>query len=151
MQLSKNFSLEEAIKSSTAIRLGIDNHPPAEVVPILANTATKILQPARDHFGIPFAPSSFYRCLELNRALRSKDTSQHVLGEAVDFEIPGIDNFTLASWVRDNLDFDQLILEHYELGSPHSGWVHCSYTNKQENRRQVLTIENNRAHNDLVK
>lgn len=144
MRLSDHFSLAELTKSTTALRLGIDNSvDPLGAPTIVSNLealALNILEPVREHFGIPFSPGSGYRCFILNRVLLSKDSSQHIRGQAADIEIPGISNFELAEWIRDNLDFDQLILEHYTLGEPTSGWVHVSYARLQKNRKEVLTV-----------
>lgn len=152
MRLSKNFTLAELAKSSTADRLGIDNWPTDQtVIDNLEKVAENILQPVRDYYGIPFSPSSGYRSLPLNRALRSKDTSQHVRGQAADFELPGISNYDLADWIQNNLDFDQLILEFYIPGNPSSGWVHCSYVDPSSNRNQILTINKNGVYQGLLK
>jgi len=141
IRLSDNFMLSELVKSSTADRLDIDNWPTDDqVISKLKITTQKILQPVREHFGRSFAPSSGYRCLALNRALRSKDTSQHVKGEAVDLEISGFSNYEIAAWIRDNLSFDQLILEMARRGDPTAGWVHCSYVSEEENRMEVLSL-----------
>lgn len=144
MQLSDHFSLEELTKSTTALRLGIDNSLHAVTSAVLVNNLTevavKILEPVREHFKIPFSPESGYRCITLNRALKSKDSSKHVLGEAVDFEIPGIPNIDLAGWIANNLEFDQLILEFYSPDNPTAGWVHVSYSRRRENRNQILTL-----------
>jgi len=140
MNLSKNFTLLEATKSSTAQRLGIDNTPSDEQIEALAHVAKGILQPVRDHYKIPFSPNSWFRCLELNRVIKSKDTSQHILGEAVDFEVPGVSNFDLATWCRENLHFDQLIIEFYDSNDPTAGWVHCSSKRNGSDRYEVLTI-----------
>ena len=58
----------------------------------------------------------------------------------------GLSNFDLACYIRDNLPFDQLILENYTQGDPNSGWVHVSYCRHREQRRQVMTatFENGR-------
>lgn len=140
VQLSDNFTLAELIKSDVAARKGIDNTPsdPAIVVALRA-LATNILQPVRDHFGIAFSPNSGYRCPALNALVGSAPTSQHILGQAADFELPGIANHVLAQWIQGNLSFDQLILEFYVSGQPASGWVHCSYVSVEKNRRQTLT------------
>jgi zinc D-Ala-D-Ala carboxypeptidase len=131
MQLSDHFTLSELTKSSTAERRGIDNEPgPSEIENL-------ILEPVRNHYGIPFAPNSGFRGLELNRAIGSSDTSQHVTGNAVDFEVPGIDNKDVALWVMENCEFDQLILEFYKEGVPGSGWVHCSYDEPTEHRKSA--------------
>ena len=141
MNLSKHFTLREATRSQTADRLDIDNQPRMEIIPKLVQVAHNILEPLRAHYGAPFTPSSWYRCQELNEVLGSRSTSQHVKGEAVDIELPTVDNLELAKWCRDNLDFDQLILEFYNLDDPTSGWVHCSYVSEQKNRGEVLTIQ----------
>jgi zinc D-Ala-D-Ala carboxypeptidase len=144
IQLSDNFRLSELVKSSTADRLGIDNWPTEqEVVDNLRATVGAILQPIREHYGVAISPNSGYRSLELNRALKSKDTSQHVKGQAVDIEVPGIGNYELAEWIMNTLDFDQLLLEFFYPGQPTSGWVHASYVSPEENKKQVLTINKN--------
>lgn len=140
MNLSEHFTLAEAVASQTADRHFIDNTPPPVYIEKLKAVAENILEPPRNEFGIPFKPSSFYRCQELCLKLGSKSTSQHALAEAVDFEVPGIDNLTLAHWMADNTDFDKLILEFYKEGDPHSGWVHASYRGQHDNRREQYTI-----------
>lgn len=150
MKLSRNFTLSEMVKSQSAIRRGIDNTPNDKVIEKLKNTAIHILQPVRDHFNTAFVPTSGYRCLELNRAIGSKDTSQHIKGEAVDFEVPGVSNYDLAKWIEANLAFDQLILEYYDSGHPNSGWVHCSFKT-HGNRGQAITINHNGVKVGLIK
>lgn len=137
MQLSKNFSLRELTRSQVAARRGIDNTPPQAVVERLRALAENVLQPVRDHFGAPVVVTSGYRSPELNDAIGSSDRSQHPKGEAADFEVVGRSNLEVAEWIRDNLTFDQLILEFYTPGDPRSGWVHCSYVPPPRN--QVLT------------
>lgn len=139
-RLSKNFTLGELIKSNIATRLGIDNTPSPEVVENLRNVATYILQPVRDWAGVPVVVSSGYRSPILNKEAKGSSTSQHMTGSAVDFEIPGVSNYEVAAWIRDNLEFDQLILEFYTPGDPNSGWVHCSYVTNRPNRKEVRTI-----------
>ena len=75
---------------------------------------------------------------DLNKAIGGSERSQHCKGEAVDIEVPGTSNYEVAKYIRDNLDFDQLILEFYTPGIPDSGWVHVSYKS-EGNRKQVLT------------
>ena len=152
-KLSANFTLEELCKSQTAERKNIDNIPKepedATIIVNLTRVCERILQPVRDHYGVAFSPSSGYRCLALNRALGSKDTSQHIAGEAVDFEVPGVANADLAAWISDNLDYDQVILEFYTPGISDSGWVHCSVT-ADANRQVALTINNQGTQQGLV-
>ncbi len=139
MRLSPHFILEELTKSQTAIRRGIRNLPNADQINNLKRVARRILEPVREHFGRPFSPSSGFRSQALNAAIGSKSTSQHTRGEAVDFELPGIPSGEVAEWIRDHLEFDQLILEFHDPSEPMSGWVHVSLKEK-DNRGQILTI-----------
>jgi len=141
-KLSEHFTLGELIRSETADRLGIDNMPPAEIIPKLKHLCVEILEPIRQHYGKPFRPNSGYRSPEVNQAVGSSTTSQHCKGEAVDIEIPGVSNYELAVWIRDNLTFDQVILECYRPGEPNSGWVHVSLKAGETNRAEVLTYSN---------
>ena len=136
--LTKNFSYQEMIKSSTADRIGVSNDATREHVINLVNLCNFILQPVRDEFG-PIRVNSGYRSPALNKAVGGSKTSQHCNGEAADFESSRISNPELATWVAKNLDFDQLILEFYDGKDPHSGWVHCSYKMDGSNRGNTLT------------
>ena len=126
MKLSANFSLAEMIKSSTAIRKGIDNTPDEVVTTNLQALVDNVLQVVRDKFG-SVKVTSGYRSPLLNSSIGGSKTSHHCYGFAADFEVTGVDNKELAIWIRDNLQFTQLILEFYTEGDPNSGWVHCSY------------------------
>ena len=139
IRVAQNFTLPELVKSSTAERLGISNMPDsAQTLVNLVNVANHILQPVRDQFG-PIRVNSGYRGLPLNKAVGGSKTSQHCKGEAADFESSRIGNYKLACWCRDNLEFDQLILEYYTQGEPSSGWVHCSYRTDGQNRGKINT------------
>ena len=137
MQLSGHFSLAELTKSQTAVRKGIDNKPTLDHIENLTELCTHILEPTRRNFGKPIVITSGYRSEALCEAIGSKTTSQHAKGEAADFEMFGVDNKELAKYIKNNLVFDQLILEFYNPDDPSSGWVHCSYS-KEENRKQSL-------------
>ena len=143
MMLSQNFSLKEAVKSQTALRCSIDNTPDAGQIECLQRTAPAILQPVRDHYGVPFSPSSWFRSKALCEQIGSKPTSQHALGQAADFEVPGVANADLAAWIAATLDFDQLILEFWDAADPAAGWVHCSYRDPANNRKEVLRYDGN--------
>ncbi len=149
--LTPHFSLYELCRSETAARHGIDNIPPLVKRNALAMLSDKILEPVRAHFKQPFRPSSGYRGPELNKLIGGSKRSQHCDGEAVDFEVPGVDNFELATWISKELDFDQLILECYVPGVPTSGWVHCSYVIEATNRKDVLTYSDRRYSVGLVR
>ena len=137
MKLSKNFSLAELTKSETAIRKDIDNSADEIIVAHLQALVDNVLQPARDKFG-SVRVTSGYRSPLLNSSIGGSKTSQHCYGFAADFEVTGMDNKDLAVWIRDNLQFTQLILEFYTEGEPNSGWVHCAYDAK-DLKNQVLT------------
>ena len=130
MNLSRNFTLSELIKSDTAIRKGINNNPNAEQIEKLKALCENILQPVRDHFGRVKVTSGF-RSVDLCMAIGSSANSQHAKAEAADFECIGVDNAELADWIKDNLPYDQLIVEYYTPGEPNSGWIHCSYVADQ--------------------
>ena len=124
--LTPHFSLTEMTKSQTAIRKGIRNNPSPQAVARLHRLCVQVLEPVRVHFGRPVVVNSGYRSVELNRAVGGSATSQHCKGEAADIEVIGVRNGDVAIWIRDNLKFDQLILEAYDRRNPSSGWVHVS-------------------------
>lgn len=138
MKLSKNLYLSEVIKSNTAIRLGIDNNPTAEHLENLKEIANNIFQPLRDYFDEPIGVSSGYRSIALNKAIGGSKTSQHSKGEALDLDADifgGIANSEIFDFIKDNLDFDQMIWEFGTDKEPN--WVHVSYK-KGKNRKQIL-------------
>jgi len=139
MKLSKNFSLAEMCKSQTATRMGLDNNPSENEVENLRLLCERVLQPIRDHFNHVVTISSGYRNAILSRKIGSSEKSQHCKGEAADFEIFGTPNNELSDWIKENLMFDQLILEYYTPGEPNSGWVHVSYNKDINlNRKEYL-------------
>lgn len=127
MQLTKNFSLAEMIKSQQTTRLCIDNYPNETIIKDLENLCKGVLQPLRDNLGRVVSVSSGYRSVELNRAIGGSPTSDHCKGYAADIEVPGMDNKELFEYIRKNFKFTQLILEFYQEGIPDSGWIHVSY------------------------
>ena len=140
MNLSTHFSLAEFTKSQTAERKGIDNTPTQDHIEKMKILCASVLEPLRTEFDKPIMINSGYRSPDLCEAIGSKSTSQHAKGEAADIEIPGVDNAELATYIQDNLNFDQLILECY-TGDPSSGWVHVSYVGLHTNRKDVLTYD----------
>lgn len=136
-KLSDHFTLLEATESQTAARLNIDNlHPSLEVIATAAKIAVK-MEKVRATLACPISVSSWIRCLELNRALGSKDTSQHILGEAVDFSSSYGTSLDICKKLLEHkevINFDQLILEHT--------WVHISWKANPGSlqRGQVLSL-----------
>ena len=136
MMLSPNFSLTEFTDSQTAARMGIDNDPPVELVPVLKATA-RCMEDVRDLLGgKPILVSSAYRSPELNEAIKGSSRSQHMSGEAVDFTCPkfGTPEEVVKHIYTSPLLWDQLILEF-------GRWVHISFSAR--NRRQTLIIDRN--------
>ena len=147
MQLSKHFTLEEFEKSQTATRKGITNKAGSGEIKNLGDLCYEVLEPVRVKFDKPVTITSGYRSPELSVAIGSKSTSQHCLGEAVDFEIAGVSNLQVALWLTNNVNFDQCILEFW-TGEASSGWIHVSYKDGS-NRKQILTYDGSSYKNGL--
>jgi zinc D-Ala-D-Ala carboxypeptidase len=139
MRLSKNLTLKECTKSQTASRRGIKNDPGEREVLNLKQIAEQIFQPVRENFDVPIYVSSGYRSAELNVAVGGSRTSQHCQGRALDLDadvFEGVTNSEIFHYIKDCLDFDQLI---WELGNDSNpAWVHVSYNSPTENRGRVL-------------
>lgn len=142
MQLSKNLSLAEVVRSESAKRRGINNMPTAEHLENLKELALNVFQPIRDHFKVPIHISSGYRSRILNNAVNGAAKSQHCLGQAIDIDVDGtsITNKQVFDYIKQNLDFDQLIWEFGNDLNP--DWVHVSF-NKGANKKQVLRAKRN--------
>ena len=142
MKISKNFSYHEIIRSEIGSRLGMDNTPgKQEIINITALVQT-CMQPIRDHYNRVVTVTSGYRSKEVNSACGSDNDgrSQHCRGMAIDWEIFGIDNFSLIQEVPKIVPtWDKLISEYYnENIGPDSGWIHLSFNPVGQNRREVL-------------
>jgi zinc D-Ala-D-Ala carboxypeptidase len=138
MKLSKNLTLKEVTKSDTANRLGIDNTPEDFDIKNLRAIAEEVFQPLRDHFGVPLFVSSGFRSKKLNKAIGGSKYSQHMVGEALDIDADvygSVTNRELFMFIKENLIFDQLIWEFGDDDTP--DWVHVSYKEKGQNRKQV--------------
>ena len=124
-KISNHISLKEATRSNTAQRLGIDNFP------------NKIFEPLREYVECPIYISSFYRSPELNTAIGGSKNSQHCKGEAIDLDdvYSKVKNKVFFDYIKENLDFDQLIWEFGDDENP--AWVHVSYKEKG-NRNRIL-------------
>ena len=131
MKLSKHLTLAEVIKSNTALRKGIDNNPTKEHLENLKLIANRVFEPLRAFLNKPIRVNSGYRSEALNKAIGGSKTSQHCKGEALDLDI----NKEGFYYIKDNLEFDQLIWEFGNDSEP--SWIHVSY-NRFKNRKQVL-------------
>ena len=139
MQLSEHLTLAEVTKSQTATRLGIDNDPDAHQLAALKAIAEHIFEPVRNHFGVPIGISSGLRSKALNQAIGGSSRSQHCHGQALDIDAyiyGGITNADIFHYIKNNLDFDQLIWEFGTDQEP--AWVHVSFVDDGTNRGQTL-------------
>ena len=138
INLSRNFTLEEMCRSNTARVKGLPNVPNAEQVKNLKALCENVLQPLRDYLGEPVAINSGFRSQAVNMAVGGAKNSQHTKGEAADIKCK---DFLYAkkiyTWIMDNCEFDQVILENK---AGRSYWVHVSYTTSRKNRQQGLQI-----------
>ena len=136
IKISKNFSLEELCRSTTAAAKKMRNEPGKEEIVNLTLLVLHVLQPLRDVIGESIPISSGYRSPALNKLVGGVTNSQHVTGQAADIAIGG--NMTKGkqwfNYIKNNLPFDQLIWEHNKQGVY---WIHVSY-NKEGNRKQII-------------
>jgi zinc D-Ala-D-Ala carboxypeptidase len=138
--ISKHISEKEATKSVTALRLNIDNTPNGTALNNMKILAEKVFEPLREWVGGPIKITSFYRSPDLCLALGSKTSSQHTCKNGAAIDIDDIyghkTNKEMFDWIKENLDFDQLI---YEFGNEENpDWVHVSYVDPENNRNRIL-------------
>ena len=140
MKLSNYVSLAEVTKSDTAKRKGISNEPTPEHLENLKTICTDVFDKVREHFGVPIYISSGYRSAALNKAIGGSSTSDHNLGRALDLDQDGhgngVTNMEVFEFIKDNLEFDQLIGE-FQRADGNFDWVHVGYR-KGANRKQIL-------------
>ena len=136
-RISKHISYKEAVGSNYAKQKGIKNKPNEEQVENMKLLAKEVFEPLREWVDAPIRVNSMFRSLELNTALKGSKTSSHMKGEAMDItSMGGKSNLEMFHWIKDNLEFDQLI---WEFGSEPK-WLHVSF-NKDKNRKQVLVTK----------
>ena len=138
MRISQHISYKEAVHSNTAKRRDIENIPDEEQLYNMAKIAHNIFEPLRLYVGGAIKINSFFRSEHLNAAIGGSSKSQHCQGCAIDIDdIYGHKtNYEMFEFIRDNLNFDQLIYEFGDATNP--AWVHISYISQKENRNRVL-------------
>ena len=137
-KISKYISYKEATHSDYAKRNKIANKPKAEHVENMELLAEKVFEPLREWVEAPIRVNSMFRSLELNSALKGAVRSSHLTGNAMDItSMGGKSNLEMFHYIKDNLDFDQLI---WEFGAEPK-WLHVSYESEKENRKQVLVTK----------
>ena len=140
-KISKHVSYKEGVKSNTATRLGIDNTPTAYQLSNMGILCDHIFEPLRKWVGGPIKINSFFRCEDLNRAIGGSSRSQHCEGRAIDLDdtFGHKTNAEMFRYIKDNLDFDQLIWEFGDDNNP--DWVHVSFISFDENRKRIMRAE----------
>ena len=138
MKISNHITYAEAIHSNTAKRRGIDNTPSQTQVEAMKLLAEKVFEPLREWVGGPIKVNSFFRSEALNEAIGGSGTSQHCKGQAIDIDdVYGRkSNAEMYNWIKENLDFDQMIWEFGTDMQPN--WVHVSYVSEENNRNRCL-------------
>ena len=146
--ISKHISDKEAVYSNTAIRRGIENVPNDKQLYNMKMIARQIFEPLRSYVGGPIKINSFFRCEELNTAIGGSSKSQHCKGQAIDIDdtFGRSSNAEMYEFIKNNLNFDQLIWEFGDEENP--AWVHVSYVSDKKNRNRCLLAykdENNKT------
>jgi len=142
--ISKNITYGEAVSSATAKSRGISNIPNETILKSMKYVAENIFEKVREHFKKPIKITSFYRSSKLNVAVGGSKTSQHCSGEAIDMDgdvYGSPSNKEIFEFIRDNLEFDQLIVEG--IHDFNMDWVHCSLK-KSNNKKQILLMFKNK-------
>ncbi len=136
--ISDHISFKEATHSKYASQFGIENTPSEDQVKNMNLVAEKLFEPLREWVKAPIKVNSFYRSEKLNTALGGSRKSSHLTGNAIDItSLGGKTNLEMFHYIKDNLDFDQLI---WEFGTEPK-WLHISYKSKKDNRKQVLVTK----------
>ena len=153
--ISKHISEKEATKSITAMRLGLANTPDGNILSNMKNVAEHIFEPLRKWVDGPIKINSFYRSEALNKAIggaskNGKQTSQHCYGQAMDIDdIYGHkSNAEMFNYIKDNLNFDQMIWEFGDSTNP--DWVHVSYVSDSVNRNRILKAVRNKGKTQYI-
>lgn len=138
-RISDHVTYTEATKSSVGIKLGIDNTPGTEELANMKHVAENVFEKVRARFCVPIAVTSFFRSKKVNKEVKGSKTSQHVKGEAMDLDgdvFGMVANHEIFSYIKDNLDFDQLIWEFGTDVEP--AWVHVSLRRTDKNRKIAM-------------
>jgi len=138
MSISKHISYKEGVYSRTATRLGIKNNPNTEQMENMITIAEEVFEPLRAYVGGPIKINSFFRSLELNKAIGGSTKSQHCHGQAIDLDdtFGRCTNAEMFEFIKKYLDFDQIIWEFGDNDNP--DWVHVSYVSPDQNRKRCL-------------
>ena len=139
MKISQHISYKEATRSVTALRLGIDNTPNEYQLQNMELIAKNVFEPLRKAVGGAIKINSFFRCEDLNKAIGGSSKSQHCQGRAIDIDdnYGHMSNNNMYKYIKENLDFDQLIFEFPDENG-NASWIHVSYVDADSNRKRCL-------------
>ena len=173
MNLSAHFTKEELIYSDTAKKYKINNEPNDKELKTLIHTCEYFLEPLRALLNEEYKEykgqkvkccvikiTSGFRCLAVNKKVGSSNNSQHVTGEAVDFDVilvlengkrvtlPHNETYTFIKHKikKGDLSADQVICET----SGGAYWVHASFKSSgaSANRKQFMIYDNGKYRGD---
>ena len=136
--ISEHISKKEATFSATATRKGIANEPGEYELQNMELIAEKVFEPLRKAVNGPIKINSFFRSEELNKAIGGSSKSQHCQGRAMDLDdtYGYMSNKDMYNYIKNNLDYDQMIWEFGTDSNP--DWVHVSYVDADSNRKRCL-------------
>jgi zinc D-Ala-D-Ala carboxypeptidase len=139
MMISSYVSYNEVVYSQTAIRNDIENSPNIPQLANIREAAEELFDVLRDWVGGPVKINSCFRSEELNKRIGGAKSSQHLANNGAAFDIDDTyghkTNAQMFRYIKDNLEFDQLIWEFGDDKNP--DWVHMSYKS-EGNRKQIL-------------
>jgi hypothetical protein len=137
--ISKHISYHEGTYSRTGERRDLDNTPNKDQLKCMKEVAENLFEPLREWVGGPIKINSFFRGELVNTAIGGSTRSQHMKGQAIDIDdtFGHKTNAEMYHYIKDNLDFDQMIWEFGTDENPN--WVHISWVSHRPNRKK-LTI-----------
>tara|TARA_R100001082_G_scaffold110710_1_gene91447 strand:- start:650 stop:1120 length:471 start_codon:yes stop_codon:yes gene_type:complete len=137
--ISKHISYHEGTYSRTGERRDLDNTPNKDQLKCMKEVASNLFEPLREWVNGPIKINSFFRGEPVNTAIGGSRKSQHMKGQAIDIDdtFGYKTNAEMYHYIKDNLDFDQMIWEFGNDENPN--WLHISWVSHRPNRKK-LTI-----------
>ena len=137
--ISKHISWHEGTYSRTGERKDLDNTPNEDQLKCMKEVAENLFEPLREWVGGAIKINSFFRGEPVNTAIGGSTRSQHMKGQAIDIDdtFGHKTNAEMYHYIKDNLDFDQMIWEFGTDKNPN--WLHISWVSHRPNRKK-LTI-----------
>ena len=137
--ISKHISYHEGTYSRTGERRDLDNTPNKDQLKCMEEVANNLFEPLREWVNGPIKINSFFRGEPVNTAIGGSRKSQNMKGQAIDIDdtFGYKTNAEMYHYIKDNLDFDQMIWEFGNDENPN--WLHISWVSHRPNRKK-LTI-----------